>query len=64
MDDRTVELGPMGEGHQLGALNLITPQKRKQAMALARTSRPSLQGILAATTDSAATFKGFMFTEA
>ena len=32
-----VELGPLGKDDQLGALNLITPQKRQQAMALAKT---------------------------
>ena len=36
MDDRIVELGPVGKDDQVRAVNLITPGKRKQAMALVK----------------------------
>jgi hypothetical protein len=35
-DEGTVELGRWGEKDELGAANLITPAKRKQALGLAR----------------------------
>ena len=31
---RTVQLGPVGRGDQMGTVNLITPAKRKHAAAL------------------------------
>ncbi len=50
MDGGSVELGPLGPRDQLGAVNLITQAKRRQALALATTgevvslSRPTTIG--------------------
>jgi hypothetical protein len=36
VDERALKLGPLGEGRPEGALNFITPAKRKQAEALVK----------------------------
>jgi len=40
VDEGAVQLGPLGEGRSVGAVNTITPAKRKEAAALVRTGRP------------------------
>ena len=41
MEEGAVELGPLGKDDQIGALNLITPAKRRQAAALVKEARRS-----------------------